>query len=99
MTVEKLQEILQSDEPLTLEQIKQIIYELKNDCVVQSYDENLWKAGFYTGEGNAFYICLDLLSKMYPSPYEIGLRDSINKNTKKILNALKEANNDQRKAD
>ena len=62
MTVEKLQEILQSDETLTLEQIKQIIYELKNDCVV--FKQNPYEAGFYNGQLNAFYICSDLLYKL-----------------------------------
>lgn len=67
-----LQEILQNEKALTLDEIKQIIYELKNDIVGKSYSENIWEAGFYAGEGNAFYICLDLLSKAYPPVTELG---------------------------
>ena len=62
MTTEKLQQILQSDKALTLNEVKEIIYELKNDCVV--FKEDRYEAGFYNGEQNAFYICLDLLDKL-----------------------------------
>lgn len=62
MTTEKLQQILQSDKALTLNEVKEIIYELKNDCVV--FREDRYEAGFYNGELNAFYICLDLLEKV-----------------------------------
>ena len=61
MTTEKLQKLLQSDN-LTLKQCIDIIYELKNDCCQFNIDP--YKAGFYNGEMNAFYICLDLLSKI-----------------------------------
>lgn len=62
MTTEKLQQILQSDKELTLSEVKEIIYELKNDCVM--FKEDRYEAGFYNGEQNAFYICLDLLEKV-----------------------------------
>ena len=62
MTTEKLQQILQSDKSFTLSEVKEIIYELKNDCVV--FKEDKYEAGFYNGELNAFYICLDLLEKV-----------------------------------
>ena len=62
MTTEKLREILQSDEPLKLDEVKEIIYELKNDCC--RFEENDYRAGWYNGEMTAFYICLDLLDKI-----------------------------------
>lgn len=62
MTTEQLQAYLQSDKQLTLRAVQNIIYELKNDCVV--FKENTYEAGFYNGEMNAFYICLDLLAKV-----------------------------------
>lgn len=62
MTTEKLQEILQRDETLSLKEIKNIIYELKNDCL--HFEEDDYRAGWYNGEMNAFYICLDLLEKV-----------------------------------
>lgn len=62
MRSDELQKILQSDDCLTLDEIKNIIYELKNDCVM--FKEDRYEAGFYNGEMNAFYICLDLLDKM-----------------------------------
>ena len=62
MTDDKLREILQSDKSLSLNEAKEIIYELKNDCI--QYNEDTYKAGFYNGELNAFYICLDLLEKV-----------------------------------
>ena len=69
MTVEKLQEILESDKKLKISEINQIIYELKNDVIgASSYDDN-YARGFYTGEINAFYICLDLLAKL-PDDFE-----------------------------
>lgn len=64
MTTDELQEILQSREKLSLDRVKEIIYQLKNDCV--QYHEDSYKAGFYNGESNAFYICLDLLEKVDP---------------------------------
>ena len=77
MTNEKLQEILQSNEPLKLDDVKEIIYELKNDCLGRSYSEDLWKSGFYNGEGNAFYICLDLLDKV--DPHFVGIEERVTK--------------------
>jgi hypothetical protein len=63
MTTEKLQKILQSDEQLSLNEVKQILYELKNDLMGNFDIENKYEAGFNAGEINAFYICLDLLEK------------------------------------
>lgn len=66
MTTEKLQQILQNKEELTIGEIKQIICELKNDCVGAAEITNRYECGFYNGEMNAFYICLDLLDKFTP---------------------------------
>ena len=72
MTDIALQEILQSDKPLTLQKVKDIICELKNDCV--RFNEERYTAGFYNGEMNAFYICLDLLDKVEDRLEAMGLR-------------------------
>ena len=64
MTAGKLQDILQNKKELTIDEIKQIIYELKNDCVGAAEITNRYECGFYNGEMNAFYICLDLLDKL-----------------------------------
>ena len=72
MTAEQLQAYLQSDKQLTLRAVQNIIYELKNDCVV--FKENAYEAGFYNGEMNAFYICLDLLAKVEDRFKAMGLR-------------------------
>ena len=87
MTPAELQKILQSDEKLTVKQVKEIIWRLKEDCYKEIYklkEEqkaiNIEECGmdgkmdfsftsyfsekFYNGETNAFYICLDLLSKI-----------------------------------
>lgn len=81
MTTEELQKILQSDEQLSLNEVKQIIYELKNDCV--QYNEDQFKAGFYNGELNAFYICLDLLEKVDSASIGIEKRILVLENDKK----------------
>ena len=75
MTIEKLQEILQSDESLKLDDVKEIIYELKNDCC--RFEENEYRAGWYNGEMNAFYICLDLLDKV--DPHFVGIEERVTK--------------------
>lgn len=73
MTPAELQKILQSDEKLTVKQVKEIIWQLKSDCLEfqnKLFDKELEKNrynreyGFYDGESNAFYICLDLLEKV-----------------------------------
>lgn len=61
MTVDQLHEALEKDS-LTLEEVKNIIYQLKNDCV--RFDKDAYISGFYNGEMNAFYIVLDLLDKV-----------------------------------
>ena len=65
MTANKLHEILESESKLTLQEVKEIIWELKNDCVGAGGEElSHFEAGYYSGEINMAYICLDLLSKM-----------------------------------
>ena len=63
MTVKELRALLQS-ETLTLQQVKDAIYECKNDCIGRADITNKYECGFYNGEVNAFYICLDLLDKL-----------------------------------
>lgn len=75
MITEKLQEILSSDEQLSLDDVKEIIYELKNDCC--QFHEHEYRAGFYNGEMNAFYICLDLLDKV--DPHFVGIEERVAK--------------------
>lgn len=75
MIIEKLQEILSSDEQLSLDDVKEIIYELKNDCC--QFNEDSYKAGFYSGEMNAFYLCLDLLDKV--DPHFVGIEERVAK--------------------
>ena len=62
MTTDRLREILSSEQSLSLQNVKDIIYELKNDCIYSS--DNLYKIGYFNGKVNAFYICLNLLSKV-----------------------------------
>lgn len=73
MTPAELQKMLQSEDKLTVKQVKEIIWQLKNDCLEQQnklFDKEMDKIKFnrdyrfYDGETNAFYICLDLLEKV-----------------------------------
>lgn len=66
MSAVELQNILQSEKSLTLHAVQNIIYELKNDSTGIRIDvqANPYTAGYYAGECNAFYICLDLLDKI-----------------------------------
>lgn len=72
MTGTELQNILQSDKQLSIDKIKQIIYELKNDMV--KFDKDPYKAGWNNGSMNAFYICLDLLDKLDPGSVNLEER-------------------------
>ncbi len=84
MTTEKLQKILQSDEQLSLDEVKQILYELKNDLIGNFDIENKYEAGFNAGEINAFYICLDLLEKVDNTSIGIEKRILVLENDKKL---------------
>lgn len=72
MTTEELHEILDNpNHKLTVKELQQVIYELKNDVTQESYkyieteristDRNY---SYYSGEANAFMICLDLLEHL-----------------------------------
>ena len=76
MTAQQLQAYLQSEKPLTLNKVKDIIYECKNDIAGIGIDvqANPYTAGYYAGESNAFYICLDLLDKVEDRFKAMGLR-------------------------
>lgn len=80
MTTAELHEILDNpNRKLTIKELMQIIYELKQDVTNKSYEKlndeimcelqaNKLAAQreyqFYTGEANAFMICLDLLEHL-----------------------------------
>lgn len=69
MTATKLSELLTSDRPLTLTEVKQILYELKEDIFLATATlsdsiEDVRSQRYYMGEINAFYIALDLLAKV-----------------------------------
>lgn len=64
MTSKELQDVLTSINPLSLKHVKNIIYELKNDVIHKAELDNHYECGYYNGEVNAFYICLDLLEKV-----------------------------------
>ena len=76
MTTQQLQAYLQSEESLTLGKVKDIIYECNNDIAGIDIDvqANPYTAGYYAGESNAFYICLDLLDKVEDRFKAMGLR-------------------------
>ena len=63
MTANELNDIIQSKEIYSLSEIKEILWQLKNDCVAESAEDRD-KATYYCGEVNAFYICLDLLDRV-----------------------------------
>lgn len=67
MTTGELHTYLDSKEPLTVEQVKEIIYQLKQDafnemCKVVDFTD--WYYSWYNGEINGFQIALDLLDKV-----------------------------------
>lgn len=67
MTTEQLHEILDNDEKkLTVAELKQVIYELKQDCFNEMRKTKLASRDyiFYEGEQNAFQIVLDLFAHL-----------------------------------
>ena len=69
MTTEELHEILDNPQrKLTLAELQQTIYELKQNALGEwnkaLEHENLHIGQFYCGENNAFQICLDLLEHL-----------------------------------
>lgn len=61
MSPHELCGIIANDKQYSLEEIEQIIYELRQDCLTEL--NNTWDI-YYQGEMNAFQIALDLLSKV-----------------------------------
>ena len=71
MTTAELHEILDDENrKLTADELKEVICKLKQDCWGEYYKENAkenannYKMANYSGEINAFYICLDLLEHL-----------------------------------
>lgn len=65
MTAKELQNIYSSSKKLTIEEVQDILWELKEDCFNETLkDIKESKENFYYGEINAFYICLNLLEKV-----------------------------------
>lgn len=66
MTTKELQNELRK-ESLSLSEVKQILYSLKNDVFREQARDDISDAQshFYGGEGNAFYIALNLLEKIH----------------------------------
>lgn len=69
MTPEELHEILDNEnKKLIKSELCQTIYDLKNDCFkdyMHAVDtDNKVDISFYSGEINAFQICLDLLEHL-----------------------------------
>ena len=71
MTTEELHEILDDENrKFTADELKEVICKLKQDCWDEYYKENAkenannYKMANYSGEINAFYICLDLLEHL-----------------------------------
>jgi hypothetical protein len=70
MTTAELHEILDDENrKLTADELKEVIYQLKQDCNDEYYKAFMAEgeedvANFYRGETNAFHICLDLLEHL-----------------------------------
>ncbi len=67
MTTAELHEILDDENrKLPLKELKQVIYELKQDCFneLPNCEDSIAKTRFYQGEQNAFQIVLDLLEHL-----------------------------------
>lgn len=67
MTFTDLHKILDDENrKLSLDELKQVIYELKQDCFNEQIREviNGRNYYYYGGEQNAFQICLDLLEHL-----------------------------------
>ena len=65
MTAKELQNICRSSKKLTIEEVQDILWELKEDCFNETLkDLKKGQEYFYYGEINAFYICLNLLEKV-----------------------------------
>lgn len=69
MTTTELHEILDDENrKLTADELKEVVYQLKQYCNDEYHKQIMMgdyeKAQFYSGETNAFHICLDLLEHL-----------------------------------
>lgn len=67
MTLDELHAYLYNKEPLTVNQVKDIIYQLKNDSFGEIFklnDVEDWRYSWYNGQINGFQIVLGLLDKV-----------------------------------
>ena len=65
MIAKELQSKCRSIKKLTIEEVQDILWELKEDCFNETLkDLKKGQEDFYHGEINAFYICLNLLEKV-----------------------------------
>ena len=67
MTYTELHQILDDEnKKLTPSELKQVIYDLKQDCFHAQRDlkADSWEHPYYSGEQNAFQIALDLLEHL-----------------------------------
>ena len=65
MTAKELQSKCRSSKKLTIEEVQDILWELKEDCFNETLkDLKKEQECFYDGEINAFHICLNLLEKV-----------------------------------
>ena len=78
MTASELYEILSKDDKkFSIKELKQVVYELKQDALKESRnlvskwanapkhsEDYVHRSGFYNGEVNAFQIALDLLEHL-----------------------------------
>lgn len=79
MTTEKLHEILDDENrELTVDELQQVLYELKTDCFKQYCEmfeaNNIKESQFYLGEQNAFQIALDLMEHIKKPEQNCGIR-------------------------
>lgn len=67
MTTDELHAYLDSKEPLTVNQVKNIICQLQHDSFCELFkvnDVKNWRYNWYSGQINGFHIALDLLNKV-----------------------------------
>lgn len=69
MTTAELHEILDDENrKLTADELKEVVYQLKQTCNDEYHKQIMMddygNAQFYSGETNAFHICLDLLEHL-----------------------------------
>ena len=99
METNKLQNIINSDKNLTIKEVQNILYELKQDCFDEiSKGLNKDKEQWYYGETNAFFICLDLLEKVEQEQENQALKDRWDRLEQFVWEQLNNENFDKYKA-